>query len=432
MTETVSLAGPLPVADLLNDAVRHCLEAAAALAEVRTGRRPTVAVDPAAVAVACSSERWVLLDGAGLGPAFDPLSRFLAAADGWVRLHGNYSWHRDAVMRALKVAQADDVPGAVARLPAAEVEDAVVAAGGCAVRARTAQEWRDHPQGRALAGVPAVLVEPGPAAPELSASPARSPDPAGGGSVAAMLPAAGLRIVDLTRVIAGPVCTRMLAALGASVTRVGNPDRPEQPLLALDGGLGKRWVDLDLRGGTGRAALEDLLRDADALVLGHRPGALAGYGLAPADLAERHPKLVCLTLSAWGTEGPWGSRRGFDSLVQVATGIAEAVRPATAERPPGALPVQALDHATGYLAAAGILDALAARHRGEGAARVDVALARTAAALLERPRDRSGPAAGTPAEAAPHLVELTDPRGRLRVAAPPGALDDLPLSWPGF
>lgn len=335
MTETVSLAGPLPVADLLNDAVRDCLEAAADLAKVRTGQRPSVAVDPAAVAVASSSERWVLLDGAGLGPAFDPLSRFLSAEDGWVRLHGNYSWHRDAATRALKVAHVDDVPGAVARLPAAEVEDAVVAAGGCAVRARTARGWRDHPQGRAQAGVPVVAVEPGPAAPELSASHARPLDSTGEAPVAAPLPAAGLRIVDLTRVIAGPVCTRMLAALGASVTRVGKPDRPEQPLLALDGGLGKRWVDLDLAGRRGRSELERLLAAADAVVLGHRPGALAGYGLAPTDLATRHRQLVCLTLSAWGTGGPWGSRRGFDSLVQVATGIAETVRPSTAEQPPG-------------------------------------------------------------------------------------------------
>lgn len=414
------LAAPLAVEELLVAAVGTTLLAAAELAEVRTGRRPAVALDVDAIAVAAASERHLRLDGERVGQLFDPVSAFWPARDGWVRLHGNYPWHRRAVLAALGVDTPDAIRSAVAARTAGEVEDAVVAAGGCAAAVRTPEAWATHPAGVAARDHGLVARDPGPATPVRPRS--RAAD--------ARLPAAGLRVLDLTRVIAGPVGTRMLAALGADVTRVGDPARPELDLLALEGGLGKRWLELELRTAAGAARLEDELVLADVVVAGHRPGALDRFGLSAAALAERHPQLVVISLSAWGTAGPWGGRRGFDSLVQAASGIAAAVAdgPPERTRPPGALPVQALDHATGYLVAAAALRALTDRGRTGRAGRASLALAATAHTLLNagwRPA-----AEAREPDPAPHLVELAHPRGRLRVVRPPGSLDGRRLAWP--
>ena len=224
-------------------------------------------------------------------------------------------------------------------------------------------------------------------------------------------------MLDLTRVIAGPVAGRALAALGAEVLRVDPPGLPELPQAHLDTGPGKRSALLDLADAERREAL---LAGADAVLLGYRPGALGRFGLGAAELAARHPQLVCVSLSAWGVSGPWAARRGFDSLVQVATGIAAAC--AGPDGTPGVLPAQALDHGTGHLMAAAALRGLAARERGEPVRSARLSLARTAAELLAAPR-RDEPA------------RTLDPE-RFRVAfgdveliAPPGALDGVPLAW---
>ena len=122
-------------------------------------------------------------------------------------------------------------------------------------------------------------------------------------------------MLDLTRVIAGPVAGRTLAALGAEVLRIDPPALPELPEAHLDTGPGKRSALLDLADAERREAL---LAGADVLLTGYRPGSLDRFGL------DRHPQLVHVSLSAWGTAGPWAGRRGFDSLVQVASGIAAA------------------------------------------------------------------------------------------------------------
>lgn len=237
-----------------------------------------------------------------------------------------------------------------------------------------------------------------------------------------------MRVVDLTRVIAGPVGTRMLAALGAEVLRVDDPKHPELPLHAVDGVVGKASTVLDLSTGPGRARLETLLGQADLLVTGYRPGALNRFGLTTDQLADRHPQLCLVTLSAWGTDGPWGTRRGFDSLVQIASGIGWATT-VDGQRP-GVLPCQLLDHATGYLLAAGSLLALAGRVRTGRTAHVQLNLARTARWLIDQGHRQ--PAPGTDPEAAAaradrHRVPFGD--GWTGIA-PPGQLGGAPLSWP--
>ncbi|NEA42700.1 hypothetical protein G3I42_26225, partial [Streptomyces sp. SID11385] len=197
------------------------------------------------------------------------------------------------------------------------------------------------------------------------------------------LPLAGVRVLDLTRVLAGPVATRTLALLGADVLRIDPPGMPELADQQADTGLGKRSALLDLADCAGLRRFEELLAEADVVVTGYRPGALERFGLTPDGLAARRPGLVLAQVSAWGRSGPWGQRRGFDSLVQVATGIA-AIE-ANREGRPGALPVQALDHGTGYLLAAGVLRALTEQTRTGGSRLVRLALARTAAWLLTGP-----------------------------------------------
>lgn len=267
------------------------------------------------------------------------------------------------------------------------------------------------------------LVERG----RLDSAPARVLAPIG---TAPLLPAAGIRVLDLTRVIAGPVATRTLALLGADVLRVDAPRLPELPDQHADTGFGKRSAVLDLT--ADRSAFEELLAGADVVVTGYRPGALDRFGLSPEALAERRPGVVVAQLSAWGAYGPWGERRGFDSLVQVATGIA-AIEGSAAE--PGALPAQALDHGTGYLLAAGVLRALSDQVREGGSRFVRLALARTAGWLMSgAEQGQETPVSGSAYDDAydgpeAWLAERDSALGRLRYALPPVSFAGGPVDW---
>ena len=354
------------------------------------------------------------LNGQAIGVGFAPLSRFWRASDGWVRTHGNYPWHRDALLRALGCGDdREAVAAAIAGRGAREVEDLVTDAGGVAAAVRTETGWRAGPPGQAVAA--ARLVEPS----SLGDAPPRR-------RAAGTLPAAGLRVLDLTRVIAGPVATRYLAALGADVLRLDPPHRPELPQQTYDGLLGKRSAVLDL--GTGSARLRELLDAADVLVHGYRPRALDRFGLSPDALAEHHPGLVVVSLSAWGRAGPWGSRRGFDSIVQAASGIAIAESP-DGERP-GAMPCQLLDHGTGYLCAAAALRGLAVQAVSGGTQVRELSLARTAHWLLGQERGGASAAAVAAETGANWLTTLGSAEGPVTVVRPPGQLDGLELAWP--
>jgi crotonobetainyl-CoA:carnitine CoA-transferase CaiB-like acyl-CoA transferase len=407
------LPSRLAVGDLACATVAAALLAAAELAEARGQSRPAVSLDARHVATAFVSERHCRVGGAPFAAGFHALSAFMPAADGWVRLHGNYPHHRAALLEALGVSDEDGVRAAVAARRAVDVEDAVVAAGGCAAAVRDEAEWAAHPQGAAIGAAPLLAFAPiAPDAPPLRPLPAGAP------------PAAGVRVLDLTRVIAGPVGTRMLGALGADVLRIDPPFLPELEEQAVDTGPGKRSAFLDLRAAGDRATFEELLAGADVLVHGYRPGALNRYGLTT--LAERHPHVTVVALSAWGSSGPWRERRGFDSLVQAASGIATACAEPGADAP-GRLPAQALDHGTGYLIAAAALRGLALRARDGRAAHAELALARSASWLLRQPR-REERAADTP-DPAPYLVSLPSARGEVTLVAPPGRLDGRASAW---
>ncbi|MFC5214968.1 CoA transferase [Streptomyces coerulescens] len=412
-----ALDARLPVRELARACVGACALAAAELGARRAGRAevPEVRLDDGAVATAFVSERHLLVDGRA--PVwFAPLSRFWRTADGWVRTHANYPHHRAGLLAGLGVTQEDPdaVAAALAGRSSHEVEQAVYAAGGLAVALRTPEEWAAHEQAAEVARRPLVEHE------RLDTARARALPRLDG---TPLLPAAGVRVLDLTRVIAGPVATRTLALLGADVLRLDAPRLPELLDQHTDTGFGKRSAMLDLA--ADRRAFEELLAAADVVVTGYRPGALDRFGLSARALAERRPGLVVAQLSAWGAYGPWSGRRGFDSLVQVATGI--AATEGSAERP-GALPAQALDHGTGYLLAAAVLRALTERTEQGGGHCVRLALARTAHWLTTG--IRPGPR-GDVAYEAPDawLGERDSALGRLRYALPPVSFEDGPRDW---
>ncbi|MFJ2759835.1 CoA transferase [Streptomyces prasinus] len=449
---TVERSGALPARLPVRETARACVGACAlAAAELgarragpaRRGRHPgpgvpAVRVDDGAVAAAFVSERHLLVDGRA-PVSFAPLSRFWRTADGWVRTHANYPHHRARLLAALGTSDDPEAVAAVlAGRPAAEVEETVYAAGGLAVALRTPAAWAAHAQAAAVARRP--LVERG----RLDSAPARVLAPVDRDP---LLPAAGLRVLDLTRVVAGPVATRTLALLGADVLRLDPPGLPELPDQHTDTGFGKRSALLDLP--AGRDTFEELLAAADVVVTGYRPGALDRLGLGAEALAERRPGVVVAQLSAWGAYGPWAGRRGFDSLVQAATGI--AVSEGSAGRP-GVLPAQALDHGTGYLLAAAVLRALTEQAEEGGSRFVRLALARTAAWLLEgtaptrapgddRTAAAPGPASASASASAPgadvsaggsaddRLAETDSALGRLRYARSPVSFTDGPRDW---
>jgi crotonobetainyl-CoA:carnitine CoA-transferase CaiB-like acyl-CoA transferase len=346
-------ACPLDVETFAEDAVGRVRDAAAQLARAR-GLDLRIETDPALTAASFAAIEHLRIDGRAPS-AWAELSGFARAADGWVRLHGNYPHHAAALQELYGIRDRDELDRALAVRPAAEIEQEVAAAGGIAVAVRTEEEWRAHPQQLATAEEPwTTVLDRG----ARSALPAPGgPGSAGAASTGSPPPLHGVRVLDLTRVIAGPTASQLLACLGADVLRIDPPHRPELLDQHLSTGMGKRSAVLDLRRPDHAARARELAATADVILDGYRPGALARHGLGTEDLETLAPQAVIVSLSAWGERGPWGRRPGFDSIVQAATGI--AVRCGSAEKP-GALPVQALDHATGHRVAAHVLEALAA------------------------------------------------------------------------
>ncbi len=359
--EPAPLVGVLPVGALASGAVRFASLAVGEGGVLSGGR----------VATSYRSERHFLVDGKP--PAvWGALSGFWATGAGALRTHANYPHHRDRLIAALGISgEPEALRKRLGGLSALEAEELIVGGGGIAAAVRTADEWAAHPHGRQVASLPLLAVtRRGDAAARPIASPAGAP-------------LAGVRVLDLTRVIAGPVATRTLALWGADVLRVDPPGLPEIEWQHLDTGAGKRTTVLDVRSERFAA----LAADADVLVHGYRPGAL---GLDP--IVAANPALVVASLSAWGAAGPWAGRRGFDSIVQAASGIAMIESPDGTT--PGALPAQALDHSAGYLLAGAVAVLLRRRAEQGGGWSVSTSLARVAAELLAADRsvqpDRAG------------------------------------------
>ncbi|MFG2757962.1 CoA transferase [Streptomyces wuyuanensis] len=406
------LPSRLPVRELARACVGVASLAAAELLALRNGVPvPAVRVNEGAVATAFVSERHLRIDGR-TATSFAPLSGFWRTADGWVRTHANYPHHRARLLGALGIADTGDdralaevLAKELASRPARHVQETVYAAGGLAV---------------------AVAAAPGAPGPALVGT--RRMDRGVPRLLApASKPARGVRVLDLTRVIAGPVGTRTLALLGADVLRVDAPRLPEDADAHADTGMGKRSTLLDLDSHGDRHAFEDLLSEADVVVTGYRPGALDRHGLAPDALLSRRPDLVVAQLSAWGWSGPWAERRGFDSLVQAGSGIA-AIE-ASADGRPGALPAQALDHGTGYLLAAAVLRALSDRQTTGGGRRIRLSLAGTASWLLHDIRPTPVQGEADLYDPGPWLTETGSPYGPLRHALPPVHYDGAPRNW---
>ena len=408
------LPSRLAATELAVGSVGAAAGAATALAAARGGPTTGARVDGRRVSASFRSDRLLLIDGEPI-QGFAPLSGFWATADGWVRTHANYPHHRWRLLDALglpEIAGRDELADALAARAALDVEDSVSSAGGICVAVRTPEQWRAHPQDALVRTLPLVSwTTVGDAPPRRLPPPPTDP----------VLPAAGLRVLDLTRVIAGPVATRTLALLGADVLRLDSPHLPEIATQHLDTGMGKRSALLDLV--TQRADLDALLAHADVVVAGYRPHALDRYGLSPDRLAARRPGVVLATLSAWGQVGPWGDRRGFDSIVQAASGIASIE--SDPDGAPGALPAQALDHATGYLLAAAVLTAVTGQLSHGATVHVQAHLARTATWLLDHPDD----AARTLPGVDDLLLERDSASGRLRYPPPAFSLDGGPGDW---
>jgi crotonobetainyl-CoA:carnitine CoA-transferase CaiB-like acyl-CoA transferase len=268
-----------------------------------------------------------------------------------------------------------EVATAIQKWSAAELDQTLAQAGMCAALIRTPQEWQAHPQAQAIAGLPLFEVE------RVADGPPMSLKDRDGNR-----PLSGVRVLDLSRVIAAPVGARTLAQHGADVLAISASHLPNIPLLVMDTGRGKRSAQLDLRQREGKQVLQQLVSTADVFLQAYRPGALAQHGFSVEELCQQRPGLIYVSLSAYGHVGPWAQRRGFDSLVQSASGIAYEEGLAAGGLAPGKLPFQALDHATGYLVAFATMLALQKRAIEGGSWHVRVSLAQTGQWLQGMPR----------------------------------------------
>jgi crotonobetainyl-CoA:carnitine CoA-transferase CaiB-like acyl-CoA transferase len=355
--------------------------------------------------------------GWALPAPWDAIAGDYPTVDGWIRLHTNAPHHRAAALRAL--ACADDrvsVAAAVARWRADELEAAVLAADGCAAAMRSVAGWDAHPQGIAVAAEPSIDIASTVPTDAVAWQPCQ-PRPLG-----------GLKVLDLTRVLAGPVATRFLAGYGADVLRIDPPDWDE-PGVVPDVTLGKRCARLDLTGAEDRKTFERLLAEADVLVHGYRPGALDGLGYDAPQRRVLNPALIDVSLDAYGWTGPWHDRRGFDSLVQMSSGIAAAGMAWKHADRPTPLPVQALDHATGYLVAAAVVSGVTRRLADRQATTARLSLARVARLLVDAGRQDDAPnwSACSEDDLSP-VLEDTDWGLAKRVVAPV-AVEGVPMSW---
>jgi crotonobetainyl-CoA:carnitine CoA-transferase CaiB-like acyl-CoA transferase len=394
--------------------------AAAHLWKLRSGESQNVAVEMRHAVTECRSERYLRVDGKPPPPAWDAIAGVYKTRDRrFVRLHTNFPHHREAVCRVLDCrAERDDVQAALMQWDAEPFETAAYAVGGVVSMMRSFDDWSELPQAKAVAALPVITFEKiGEAAPR--------PWPKGD------RPLAGLRVLDLSRVIAAPVAGRTLAAHGADVLLISGPTLPQIPWLTIDTGRGKLTSFLDLKNENGQAALRDLLGEADIFSQGYRPLALADLGFSPQNAARINPGIVYVSLSAYSHLGPWAGRRGFDSLVQTSTGFNHAEGQAAGIDGPKELPAQILDHTTGYLMAFGAMMAQARQSREGGSWHVRVSLAQTGRWIWNLGRVPDGlKTEDLKAEAIlPFIEEASSGFGPLKAVGHAAKLSKTPAHW---
>ncbi|MGJ7489638.1 CoA transferase [Variovorax sp. ZT4R33] len=395
--------------------------AACELGHVRGVPRQVVAVDMRHAAFECTG--WFSIDGR-VPELWDAFSGLYRCADGHVRIHANFRHHRDGAVRLLgldpELAQRSDAEQALLGWRALDFEDAAAAQGLVVTALRRFDEWDATPQGRALAAQPLFTIERiGDAAPRALAPLADD-----------QRPLAGIRVLDLTRILAGPVGGGALAAYGADVLLINSPVLPNIEAIAVTS-RGKLSAHVDLRSDEGQQTLRQLVADAHVFVQGYRPGGLADLGFGPEALARLCPGIVCVSLSAYGTQGPWSSRRGFDSLVQTAMGFNHAEGEAAGDGRPRPLPMQILDEATGYLIAFGAAAALRRQQREGGSWHVQLSLAQTGHWLRGLGRVAGGldvPKPGIP-ELAPYIESSPSGFGELQALRHSARLSRTPAGW---
>lgn len=414
VTGSGNLPSCFPVTDL---AVASIGAAGLSLADLMAALGQTVRVEVDRRLASLWFDFTIAPQGWALPHAWDPIAGDYPARDGWIKLHTNSPHHKKAALSVLACApERDAVASAVAGVLAQDLETAIVAAGGCAATLRSHSDWQDHPQGRAVIAEP--LVHWGEA----------SGDSPSEWRPAMDRPLAGLRVLDLTRILAGPVATRFLAGFGAEVLRIDPPDWDE-PAVVPDVTLGKRCAQLDLRRQLDREVFEQLLSEADVLVHGYRRDALEAMGLGAAARQTIRPGLIDVSLNAYGHSGPWANRRGFDSLVQLSSGIAAAGMAWRLSDRPVSLPVQALDHATGYLMAAAVIRGLRARLSDSKLRKARLSLARTAELLFVARGEATAtdfpPAARTDFASNPEIT----PWGSARRLKPPLQMSNCAMHW---
>jgi crotonobetainyl-CoA:carnitine CoA-transferase CaiB-like acyl-CoA transferase len=399
--------------------------AAADLWEHRTGRRQSVGVDVRRAAASLRSGLYLKVGDGKISAERNSIMGFYPTKDGrWSYIHANFPNHRAIALKILGCEEnREAVTRAVATWNAAELEEAIVAAKGVGGMVRTHAEWATHPQAAAIAALPLMeIVRTGDSPPE--------PLPPGN------RPMSGVRVVDVTRVLAGPTCARTLAEHGADVMKISAAHLPNLGHQELDTGHGKLSTYLDLCEQQNVDILRGLVRDADVFAQGYRPGTLGTRGLSPEELAAIRPGLVYVSLCAFGHTGPWASRRGFDTVVQAVSGIAARQGEVVPGKTPGPqfYPVSAIDYCTGYLMATGTMIALKRRAEEGGSWLVRISLAQVgkwivglgeipAAALRDVPNEF------TAAEIDSWSMETDTPSGRLRHLKPVVQLSETPPHW---
>ena len=393
--------------------------------ELRTGRRQEIAVDIRQATASLRSGHYMKLDGAPVSTERNTVMGVYPAKNGrWSYLHCNFPNHRAAALSVLGVPEdREAVRKAVAGWDALELEEAIIAARGAGGMVRTMDEWAGHPQAAAVASLPLMeIVRIGDSA--------REPLPAGD------RPLSGIRVLDLTRVLAGPTCARTLAEHGADVLKITAAHLPNIGYQEYDTGHGKLSANLDLREPKHVETLRGLVREGDVFSQGYRPGTLGARGFSPEALATLRPGIVVVSLCAFGHVGPWASRRGFDTVVQTVSGITSRqgeLFPG-AEPGPQFYPVSAIDYLTGYLMAFGAMVALARRAREGGSWLVRISLAQTGRWLVGRGQVPETllsdvPKEFTPAEIARWTISTDTPMGRLHHLGPVVRLSETPPRW---